>query len=447
MISVKDTINRLNLISKGDIIGCAVSGGSDSMALLHFLMSFRKSIDFKLVCINVEHGIRGKESVADSDFVKDFCNRENLEFLFSKVDAVKNANEKNCNLEQSARDLRYNFFYDIINKGVCNKIFVAHNNKDNIETIFLNILRGSGTNGLCGMDVDNKKGIIRPMLYTKKEEILDYIKTNNINYKTDSTNKDNSYSRNYLRNCVFPLLEDKYNGFYENIGRLSAIVREEKEYLDQKSREYVFFTDEGCYIKLPCDTVLLKHAVFICCKETGLEQDILSVNINDIISLVFKQNGSFITLGGKLRVYKEYDKLYFKKENENHNEDNIVLPFNIGTFIIGGYEITVNKKDNILLKNITGDKENFYIDKNKIASGSVFRFRQKGDSFKRYKGGRKSLSDYFTDIKVPKRLRDGIPLLCNGSNVLIAFGFDLSDDVKIEENTSEIYNIFYRRIK
>ena len=218
MFSALDTIKRYGLIAKGDVIGCAVSGGSDSMALLHFMLSLRRDMGFEVVCVNVDHGIRGKESEEDSGFVRRYCEGRGLELFFKKADAPRYAKESRLNLEQAAREIRYSFFYELISEGRCGKVFTAHNKNDNVETIMLNILRGSGTAGLCGMDVDNGKGIVRPLLFTPKGEIMRYVEENNIGYRTDSTNLDEGYSRNYLRNKVFPLLEQRFTGFYRQRG-------------------------------------------------------------------------------------------------------------------------------------------------------------------------------------------------------------------------------------
>lgn len=442
MISVKNLIDNYNLIKNADVIGCATSGGSDSMALLHFLMQLRKEYDFKLVCINVEHGIRGTESINDSNFVKQYCKKNDIDYIFTSFKTLDYAKQNKLNIEQSARILRYKFFYSLLEDKKCNKIFTAHNKNDNAETILLNVFRGSGNKGLCGMDIDNGKGIYRPMLLAEKKEILNYINQNNINYVTDSTNKDNSYSRNYIRNKIFPDLEKRYKTIYENITRMGNIVKEEYLYLNDLSKKNIVFNNDSCYIKLPCDNVLLKRAIFLCCDYLGVKKDIFNKNIEDIVNLTQKSNGSFITLT-KINVYKEYDKLHFEKR-ENDIENNINIPFSCGNFAINEYIIEITKTD-IDFKNIKYKKDVFYADLDKIKNDSVFRYRQNGDNFKRFKGGRKSLSDYLTDIKIPKRKRDNILLLCNKSNVLIAFCYDISDDIKIDGNTKNAIKITYRR--
>lgn len=436
MLSVKQTIDKYNLIKKGDVIGCAVSGGSDSMALLHYLLSIKHEYGFDLICVNVEHGIRGAESEGDSLFVEKFCAQMGVPFYFLKADAPSYARKNKLNIEEAARNIRYGYFYSLISENICSKIFTAHNQNDNAETVLFNIFRGSGLKGICGMRVDNSKGIIRPMLETPKAEIENYIKQNNIEYKTDSTNNDISYSRNYIRKKLMTLIEKRFNGAAVNIARLSNLVYEETEYIQKLSDSYIVEMGKEMYIKLPCDSVLIKYAAKSCLQKLGCK-DIKSVFLQDIASLQFKENGSVINAGGGVNIYREYDRLAFSKSDSGG--DKTAIPFCKGTVYIGGYKITVSDADSF---DFSG-KGAFYIDAEKAGESSVFRFREEGDSFKRYKGGRKSLSDYLTDIKVPKRLRDDLPLLCDDSNVLILFPYDISDDVKIDKNTKKIYKITY----
>lgn len=445
MVSVKNTIRKYNLIKKGDVIACAVSGGSDSMALLYCLNTLKDIYGFTLLCANVEHGIRGKESVSDTEFVKNFCEAKGIPFITESVDAAGFAKQSRCNLEQAARELRYGFFYRLIEEKICRKVFTAHNKKDNIETIMLNMLRGSGSKGVYGMDLDNGKGIIRPMLYTGKEEILNYIQKNDIRYVNDSTNFDSSYSRNYLRNVILPLLEDKFSGFYDNILRFSQIIKEEGAYIDGLSKEFINVSEKGVYINLPCDTVPLKHAVMISCRILGAEKDIESAHIEACARLTAGKSGSMLNLSNGINVYKDYGRLYLERAQgaERETEE---IPFSEGAFEMGGYKIEAVKTDCGGIKDFCGKKGEFYISADGVDSSCTLRTRRQGDSFKRFKGGRKSLSDYFTDIKAPKRLRDSLPLLCKGNNVLVAFPYDISDDVKINENTKKIFYIKYRRI-
>lgn len=444
MLSVKNTINTLKLINSGDIIGCAVSGGSDSMALLYFLLQIKEEYGFNFVCLNVEHGIRGKESESDSLFVKRFCQKNNIKFIGKSVDVPSYASLKGENIEQAARILRYEFFHNAIKDGFCNKVFTAHNQKDNAETVILNIFRGSGAKGLCGIPVVTDKNIIRPMLYTPKSEILQYIKDNNIEYITDSTNLDNAYSRNYIRNALLPLIEQRFEGVYDNISRLCGIMSEENDYLDSLSGGYIQKAHKGYYINLPLHNVLLKRAAIICCKKLGVYADITSVNLKDIVRTAEGASGNMINIG-KINVYKEYDKLYL--ESASIQKQTVTqIPFAIGEYKIGDYIISVKTADKKEFNINDKKKEKLFADLDKFDKNAVFRNKKDCDSFKRYGGGTKSLSDYLTDIKVPKRIRDKLPLICSGAKVLAVIPYDISEDVKIDADSRNIVKITYNNI-
>jgi tRNA(Ile)-lysidine synthase len=447
MISVRNTIDRFGLINKGGVYGCAVSGGSDSMALLDFLLSLREEYGFRLVCVNLEHGIRGEESRADTAFVKDFCQSHGIEFRGESVDAPAYAQKNGMNLEQAARELRYQYFYGLIKQGVCDRIFTAHNQRDNAETVLLNIFRGSGSKGLCGIPLMSGDGkIIRPMLYTDKAEINEYIAKRNIAYRTDSTNSDNSYSRNFIRNEILPLLEKKFPGFYDNITRLCGIMSEENGFIDKISEERIEYGEKGCCIRLPCDSVLIKHAAMLCCRHLGVYNEITSANLNDIAALAQKQSGKLVNINGGLNAYKEYDKILIGRTSGADLFPKKEMPFGTGEFVLGDYKITAAFCGREEFEKQKGGGA-LYADYGKFGQGCVFRFRMEGDMFKRYKGGTKSLSDYLTDIKAPLRLRNGLPLICRGSAVLAVFPYDISDDVKIDGETRNIIKLSCERIK
>ena len=444
MFSALDTIEKYGLIRKGDVIGCAVSGGSDSMALLHFLLSLRGAIGFELVCVNVDHGIRGKESEEDSDFVRRFCEKVKIEFLFKKADAPAYARQRRMGLEQAAREIRYAFFCELIESARCSKIFTAHNKMDNVETIMLNILRGSGMGGLKGMDVDNGKGIARPLLYTSKEEIMHYVAQNGISYRTDSTNFDEGYSRNFLRNRIFPLLEERFPAFYDNVERLSGIIRKEKEYLDALSQKHIKEEDGGCRIILPCDEVLLRRAAFICCRNLGVSKDIESANIEDVVKLAQGESGSRIGLGCGITVHKDYGSLFF--ERGGCEAESFFIPFKTGIIETPQYIVEIEEHA-YEGQDIRGLKAQGVLvcDAGKVPEGAAIRRRREGDFFKRYKGGTKSLSDYLTDIKAARRQRDSLPILAAGNRALAVLPFDISDDIKVDDTTKRIYKIKVRR--
>ena len=220
----KNLNSRLN-------IAIAVSGGSDSMALLHYAFNNANRLGFNALCLNVEHGIRGECSILDSNFVKDFCKQRGIPLISYNVDSIKHSKENHLSIEESARQLRYQCFFDALSSNKCDLVATAHHLKDNAESVLINLFRGTALKGLKGTtEYENK--IIRPMLNVSKEEIENYIKENDVPYITDETNFCTDLTRNNLRINVLPKIKEIFPEYEKSVMRLSNIVREEDAFLD-----------------------------------------------------------------------------------------------------------------------------------------------------------------------------------------------------------------------
>ncbi|MFH2104735.1 MAG: tRNA lysidine(34) synthetase TilS [Parcubacteria group bacterium] len=218
------TITEHKLIDQGDKIIIGVSGGPDSVCLLHFLNELQAEFSLKLTVAHVNYGLRGEESNQDEIFVKKLAGKYNLP---CKTAHPKLNPKKSTNLEANLRDIRYKFFQDLCQKEKAGKIAVAHNRDDQAETILMFFLRGSGLKGLSGMDYQQGK-IIRPLLNCSRQDILAYLKTNKLDYRGDKMNKDPKFTRNKIRHELIPLLEKEYNpNLRETLTRASRITRDE----------------------------------------------------------------------------------------------------------------------------------------------------------------------------------------------------------------------------
>ena len=213
------------LIAKGDKIAVALSGGIDSVVLLHLLNSKAETLGFSLCAVNVEHGIRGKDSLLDSDFCAKLCAKLNLPLLSFSVDAPSFANQNGLSIEESARKLRYDCFYSAIEKGFCNKIATAHHKNDNAETVLMHMVRGTGLKGLGGIAPVNGK-LIRPMLDITREEVLDFLQEYNIPFVEDSSNRGDDFLRNRLRHHVMPLLKQENPSLSRNLSAMAMRLRQ-----------------------------------------------------------------------------------------------------------------------------------------------------------------------------------------------------------------------------
>lgn len=247
MFKVKNYIIRHQLIEKGDCVLVGLSGGPDSVFLLHALDMFRKSMGYSLFAIHVHHGIRGEEADRDMEFSHELCDRWDIPFKVAYVDAPGYAREKGLSLEEAARILRYEAFENERQaismehsgeRDVTCRIAVAHHLDDQAETVLHNMVRGSGIRGLSGME-PRRGFIIRPLLSTKREYILSKLKDDGISYVIDSTNLDIQYTRNHIRSEILPELREINPEAAAHIAQTAELLREADDYFVRLAAEYV----------------------------------------------------------------------------------------------------------------------------------------------------------------------------------------------------------------
>jgi tRNA(Ile)-lysidine synthase len=234
----KDVIDRYKIIKKNDKLLVCVSTGSDSMCLLDLLLKLQKDFNIEINVAHVNHGLR-EESKTEESYIVDYCKENNIRLFIANENVKELSIYYKKGIEETARLVRYNFFNKVLFENNLDKIVVAHNSNDNIETILLNIIRGCGIKGLNGMDYINNN-IVRPLIDFDKKEIVDYCKNNNIKYFEDKTNMDNTYTRNKIRNQLIPLLKSEYNSNIEkNILRLSKLSKLDEDFIDSYVLEIV----------------------------------------------------------------------------------------------------------------------------------------------------------------------------------------------------------------
>ena len=260
---VMSTITKNNLIQNGDKLVLAVSGGPDSLAMLNVLLDIRKSerLDFEFVVAHVNHMIR-KEAVDDEKFVKGFCEKNNILCFVKKVDIPKISKDKKIGTEEAGRYARYEFFDEVLDNTNSNKIAIAHNKNDKVETILMNLLRGSGVSGLKGIEYIKNGKYIRPLLDCTRKEIEDYCYKENLNPRIDKTNFDNTYTRNKVRNVVIPYVQQEFNpNIIETLNRLSELVKEEENYVDEQV--------EKAYNEMVIEEKLMDYVIKLCGRNVG----------------------------------------------------------------------------------------------------------------------------------------------------------------------------------
>ena len=221
-----NTVEKYNMLSKGDRVLVAVSGGADSIALLEFFLSIKDKYNLDICAAHIEHGIRGKESTDDALFVKNYCEKSGVELYIKSINAPLLAKKAGMGVEEYSRKARYDFFSTI----PCDKIATAHNLTDNVETLLFRLARGTGLKGACAIPPVRGK-IIRPFIEISSSEIRNWCNDNNIPYRVDSTNSDASYSRNLIRLQMLPLFERLNEGYQDNISDFISSANDDYSYI------------------------------------------------------------------------------------------------------------------------------------------------------------------------------------------------------------------------
>lgn len=441
MDKILDFIKKNKLIKPGEVIGVGVSGGIDSMCLLHFLNANKQLLDIDVVAIHINHGIR-EESVDEARFVMQKCKEMGVRVYKFTIDSPKIAKDKKISLETAAREGRYGVFEALVRKDIVDKIALAHHQSDQAETILMHIFRGCGVSGARGMEPVRDKIYIRPMLPVSKEEIADYASVNNIEFVEDASNLDTSYTRNYLRNVVMKDILKKWPNAIEAINNFATAVSEDDDYIKSSLDTNALLVDEKI-VQMPCSyfygsSSVYSRIVFKALSLIGVTKDIERKHIEMIKDLATNlDNGKKIKLPYDIVVSKEYDFLTF----ENNYVEKPKLSKQLKC-----EEFEVPKFGNVTVKRVKVDKIKngdgaLYFDYRKIPKTAVWRYREDGDMFEKFGGGTKKLKSFLIDRKIPVRLRDFIPVLADENEVYVIAGVGISNKVKVDENVPTCYQL------
>ena len=420
-------------------LGVAVSGGIDSMVLLDCLLR----LDIPVRVYHMEHGIRGKQSTDDMDFVKAHCERLGIECVVKTVRVPETAQELGLSIETAARRLRYEFLDSAPERFIVS----AHHMDDLAETVIMNLVRGSGLGGLCG--IPEKRGrYLRPMLGISRKEIEEYAKANGVRYVEDATNNDISYTRNYIRKQILPRLGEINEAVVQNIARTANLLGEDERALEDiaENAGCVQFSKDEAAVDIEklgqqCKAVR-KRIIRLAISGVSELVDVENVHIDSILELAEKGiSAKTVNLKYGLTASVVYGKLIIGKNAvKRYNYSLTALPRE-GRLRIGNMELEICGMEPDEEPRFAGGVEYFDAD---TVQESVLRQRMEGDYIVPLgMSGKKRLSDYLSDRKVPLSKRDGLIVLAKGSEVFWVVGVGVSEDSKVGQN-SRIIKIKYQ---
>ena len=324
---VIETIKKYGLIQAKDKIVLGVSGGPDSITMLDILRQIQEEFDFEIVVAHINHMIR-KEAIQDEEYVKKYCEKNSIEFFVKRIDVMSVANNRKIGTEEAGRFVRYDFFDEVLKQTGSNKIAIAHNKNDKIETIIMHLLRGSGLSGLKGIE-PIRENVIRPLIECERKEIEKYCDENKLEPRIDKTNFENDYTRNKIRNIVIPYIEKELNpNIIETIDRLSEVVKKEDRYLEKVALDVydkILIKQEPGQIMLELkgfneqDEVIKSRIILYTVKKLfGSSQGIEKIHINDIIKLCNNNIGNkYLTPNKKIKILVKDKKIFFMAQTKD----------------------------------------------------------------------------------------------------------------------------------
>lgn len=318
------TIKKYNLIEPEDKIVLGVSGGPDSISMLNILNEIKEELNFEIYVAHINHMIR-EEAEDDEKYVQRYCEKNNIQFFSQRIDVKQVANNMKTGTEEAGRKIRYDFFEEVMQNVGANKIAIAHNKNDKVETIIMNLFRGSGISGLKGIEPIREGKYIRPLIECERQEIEQYCEENNLNPRIDETNFENDYTRNKIRNIIIPYIKKEFNpNIIETIDRLSQVAMEESDYIDRQTIKIyqnllIESTQNQIVLKLKefneQEKVIKSRIILLATKQLmGSTQGIEKIHIEDIIKLCSNNIGNkFLTPNKNIKFLIKDKKLYIRR--------------------------------------------------------------------------------------------------------------------------------------
>lgn len=488
-------MKKNHMTDRGDSVLAAVSGGADSVCLLWLLHEMAAELGIKVFAFHMNHGIRGAEADRDEQFVMELCERLNIPLTVAHEKVEEYAAERGLSGEEAGRILRYHHLGETAEKYQCAKIAVAHHEDDDAETVLLNLFRGSGLAGLSGIR-PVRENIIRPLLCVSRKEIEEYLNEQELSWCEDSTNKENDYTRNKIRNELLPWVTENINSrAAEHILAVSEFAAQADAYFEMEAERIL---EESCSKrreegKQPNSknageadgkepgtgqsSKVAENEMKMCTKintdifdpqpeilktyivrrmilnAAGKAKDITERHIRSVMDLSGPGGGHTVDLPYGLKAVRGYETLGIvqnknpsqmsesdqKQERKPVFENKINLETDMDEILdLGGTHIRLHAVHREKELEIPKNQYTKWFDYDKINVGLSIRYRKNGDYLTLSGGGKKKLRRYMIDEKIPENERDRIPVLADGDHVLWVVGYRISDYYKITDETEHI---------
>ena len=438
----------------GDGILAAVSGGADSVCLLRILSELSGEYGFRLAAFHLNHGLRGAEAERDEQYVKELCGKLEIPLVTARADVARYARENGLSEEEAGRRLRYRYLEQTAEKLSCDRIATAHHRADNVETVLMNLFRGSGLKGLGGIRPVRGR-VIRPLLCLERDEIEAYLLDCGVFWCEDSTNRELEYARNRVRNVLVPWVKENINDRAgEHILNTAKFASQADEYFEgladrlldedgssgrdtDRKREVSIrtklFDSQPDIVKAYLVRAMIRRAA-------GQEKDISARHIEAVCALAGPGRGTAADLPYGIRAVRGYDRITITTKPgttpgptaDLKEEKKTEIP----DFSVETRKFPWKKEMEIPQKRYTK-----WFDYDKIMDTLSLRHRESGDYFLIEGGKTKLLKRYFIDEKIPAGQRDQIWLLTEGNHVLWAIGYRISEYYKISETTNTVLEV------